>query len=138
MADVADGFDGQIEIVRRTRGYRRWLDDVKARIVAESFQPGVRVADVARRHGLASHQLSDWRRQARQGLLALPAEMMAGVAGDGEPAFVPVMVASEEQDKRPPDGSITIEFGGGVLMRVPGYIPDDRVMALVRALRSGS
>ena len=69
MADVADGFGGQIEIVRRTRGYRRWPDDVKARIVAESFQPGVRVADIARRHGLASHQLSDWRRQARQGLL---------------------------------------------------------------------
>ncbi len=137
MTDVADGFDGQIEIVHRTRGYRRWPDDVKARIVAESFQPGVRVADVARRHGLASHQLSDWRRQARQGLLALPAEMMAGVAEDGEPAFVPVMVASEEKDKRPADGSITIEFGGGVMMRVPGDIPDDRVMALVRALRSG-
>ena len=138
MTDVADGFDGQIEIVRRTRGYRRWPDDVKARIVAESFQPGVRVADIARRHGLASHQLSDWRRQARQGLLALPAEMMAGVAEDGEPAFVPVMVASEEKDKRPADGSITIEFGGGVMMRVPGDIPDDRVMSLVRALRSGS
>ena len=138
MADVADGFDGQIEIVRQTRGYRRWPDDVKARIVAESFQPGVRVADIARRHGLASHQLSDWRRQARQGLLALPAEMMAGVAGDGEPAFVPVMVASEEEDKRSTDGSITIEFGGGVMMRVPSDIPDDRVMALVRALRSAS
>jgi transposase len=138
MAEVADGFDGQIEIVRRTRGYRRWPDEVKARIVAESFQPGVRVADVARRHGLASHQLSDWRRQARQGLLALPAEMMAGVVEDGEPAFVPVRVASEEKDKRPADGSITIEFGGGVMMRVPGDIPEDRVMVLVRALRSGS
>jgi transposase len=138
MTDVADGFDGEIEIVRRTRGYRRWPDDVKARIVAESFQPGVRVADVARRHGIASHQLSDWRRQARQGLLALPAEMMADIDADREPAFVPVMVASEEKDKRPADGSITIEFGGGVMMRVPGDIPDDRVMALVRALRSGS
>lgn len=136
MTDVADGFDGQIEI---TRGYRRWPDDVKARIVAESFQPGVRVADVARRHGLASHQLSDWRRQARQGLLALPAEMMKGVAEDGAPAFVPVMVAlEEEEDKGPADRSITIEFGGGVMMRVPGDIPDDRFMALVRALRSAS
>ena len=34
MTDVADGFDGQIEIVRRTRGYRRWPDDVKARIAS--------------------------------------------------------------------------------------------------------
>lgn len=40
MADGGDGFDGCIEVVQRTRGYRRWPDDVKARIVAESFQPG--------------------------------------------------------------------------------------------------
>lgn len=57
MADGGDGFDGCIEVVQRTRGYRRWPNDVKARIVAESFQPGVRVVDVARRHGLAAHQL---------------------------------------------------------------------------------
>ena len=64
--------------------------------------------------------------------------MRAGVAEDRGPAFVPVVVASEEEDKRPADGSITIEFGGGVMMRVPGDIPEDRVMVLVRALRSGS
>ncbi len=137
MTDVADGFDGQIEIVCRTRGYRRWPDDVKARIVAESFQPGVRVADVARRHGLASHQLSDWRRQARQGLLALPAEMMAGIAEESHPTFVPVMVAPDE-DKKPGDEIITIECGDGVVMRVPGNVAEDRVAALVRALRSAS
>jgi transposase len=39
MTDVADGFDGQIEIVRQTRGYRRWPDDVKAQIVEQSSQP---------------------------------------------------------------------------------------------------
>ena len=137
MTDGADGFDGEIEIVRRTRGYRRWPDDLKARIVAESFQAGVRVADVARRHGLASHQLSDWRRQARQGLLTLPAEMMADIVGDHEPAFVPVMVATEE-DVKPTGGMITIELGDGVVMRVPGNVAEERVAALVRALRSGS
>ena len=73
MADGGNGFDGFIEVVPRTRGYRRWPDDVKARIVAESFQPGVRVVDVARQHGLAAHQLSEWRRRARQGELFLPA-----------------------------------------------------------------
>ena len=51
---------------------------------------------------------------------------------------MPVMVAPEEEDKRPAEGSITIEFGGGVMMRVPGDIPDDRFVALVRALRSAS
>ena len=137
MTDGADGFDGEIEIVRRTRGYRRWPDDVKARIVAESLQPGVRVADVARRHGLASHQLSDWRRQARRGLLTLPAEMMADILEDGEPAFVPLMVAPDE-DKKVADGMITIELSDGVVMRVPGNVAEERVAALVRALRSGS
>ena len=137
MTDAADGFDGEIEIVRRTRGYRRWPDDVKARIVAESFQAGVRVAEVARRHGLASHQLSDWRRQARQGLLTLPAEMMADILEDGEPAFVPLMVAPDE-DKKVADGMITIELGDGVVMRVPGNVAEERVAALVRALRSAS
>ena len=135
MRDAADGFDGEIEIVRRTRGYRRWPDGVKARIVAESLQPGVRVADVARRHDLASHQLSDWRRQARQGLLTLPAETMADILEDGEPAFVPLMVAPDE-DKKVADGMITIELSDSVVMRVPGNVAEERVAALVRALRS--
>ena len=72
MADGVDGFVGRCEVVQPRRGNRRWPDDVKSRIVAESFQAGARVVDVARRHGLVAHQLSDWRRHARQGLLALP------------------------------------------------------------------
>ena len=55
-------------LLNRVGGNRRWPDDVKARIVAESFQPGVRVVDVARRHDIIPHQLSDWRPQ----LLWLP------------------------------------------------------------------
>ncbi|WP_144431795.1 transposase, partial [Jannaschia seosinensis] len=86
MADGGDGFGGCIEVVERTRGYRRWPDEVKARIVTESFQPGVRVVDVARRHDLAGHQLSDWRRQARQGKLVLSADAMADVSSDALPA----------------------------------------------------
>jgi transposase len=37
---------------------RRWSDEVKARIVAESFAPGAVVSDVARRHGLSPRHLS--------------------------------------------------------------------------------
>ena len=57
MAD--DRFVGRYEVVEPRRGNRRWPDDVKARIVAESFEPGVRVVDVARRHGVIANQLSD-------------------------------------------------------------------------------
>ncbi|WP_255509632.1 transposase [Oceaniovalibus sp. ACAM 378] len=95
MADGGNGFNGCIEVVQRTRGNRRWPEEVKARIVAVSFQSGARVADVARRHALAAHQLSNWRRQAREGRLVLPADAMARITSDALPAFVPVLVKPE-------------------------------------------
>lgn len=142
MADGGNGFDGCIEVVRRTRGYRRWPDEAKARIVAESFQPGVRVVDIARRHGLAAHQLSDWRRLARQGDLVLPADAMAGVASHALPAFVPVSVEPENvgppRDADRTCGVITIEIRNDLVLRVPGDVPVERAAALVRALRGSA
>ena len=144
MAD--DGFVGRYEVVEPRRGNRRWPDDMKARIVAESFEPGVRVADVARRHDVVPHQLSFWRRQAREGLLALPFEAMSGPSeiGDGEPAFVPLAIAAEPSETvnvlAPPLPAavlsvLTLEIGPDVVMRVPGDVPVERVAALVQAVR---
>jgi transposase len=133
MSDGGDGFEGRIAVVQRTRGYRKWPEEVKARIVAESFRSGVRVVDVARRHGVLAHQLSDWRRHARQGLLALPEDAMEGL----EAAFVPVTVEPDPVAASEPGGSagaITIEIGD-VVLRVPGDVPAERAAALVRALR---
>ena len=144
MAD--DGFVGRYEVVEPRRGNRRWPDDVKARIVAESFEHGVRVADVARRHDVVPHQLSFWRRQAREGILALPFEAMSGPSeiGDGEPAFVPLTIAVEPSETvnvlAPPLPAavlpvLTLEIGPDVVMRVPGDVPVERVAALVQAVR---
>jgi len=80
--------------------------------VAESFRDGVRVVDVARRHGVLAHQLSDWRRQARQGLLALPED-----AGEGpEASFVPLALQPEVgTGANELSGVVIIEIGDVVL-----------------------
>ena len=98
---------GRCEVVEPRRGNRRWPLDLKARIVADSLQPGVRVVDVARRHGVGAHQLSDWRRQAREGLLRLPLDLLPAWSvqkeGLGEPAFVPVAVMPK------PEGTVVTQ-----------------------------
>ncbi len=131
MADGGDGFEGRIAVIQRTRGYRKWPEEVKARIVAESFRDGARVVDVARRHGVLAHQLSNWRRQARQGLLALPEDAVEGL----EAAFVPLAVEPEViTGANDLSGVVIIEIGD-VVLRVPGDVPAERAAALVRALR---
>jgi transposase len=144
---AADGFVGRYEVVEPRRGNRRWPNDVKARLVAESLEPGVRVVDVARRHDVVPHQLSLWRRQVREGILALPFEAMPGLAesGDAEPSFVPLAITAEPSEavsvlalpKLPEAVSsvLTLTIGSDVVMQVPGDVPVERVAALVRAMR---
>ena len=48
---------------------RRWSDDVKAQIVAESYAPGAVVSEVARRHEISPQHLAAWRKAARHGVL---------------------------------------------------------------------
>ena len=66
---------------------RRWSEAEKRRIVAESYQPGVSVSVVARRHDLNTNQLFTWRRHFRE---------LAGDAGNG--GFVPVVVEASPDD----------------------------------------
>ena len=117
----------RLEVINGALGRRRWDDEAKARIVAESLAPGVVVSEVARRHDLRPQQLFAWRRQARQGRLALPAE---------ELALVPVVAAAEAlpAPARPPG---LIEIALGVLVvRVPPEV-DGRLLAKVlRAVKA--
>ena len=56
------------------------MQEAPSRILAESFQPGAKVADVARRHGMNRSLLWNWRHEARKR------------GTDGERTFVPIRV----------------------------------------------
>lgn len=56
----------RIELITGESRRRAWGADEKARSLAESFQPGAKVADVTRRHGVSRGLLWTWRHQARK------------------------------------------------------------------------
>src|SRR4051794_39771620 len=80
---------GRVEIRSGVGRRRRWNNADKGRIVAESFAAGVVVSEVARRHEISPQHLFAWRKAARRGQLALPADEAAAV-------FVPVMMAAQK------------------------------------------
>ena len=58
-----------IDILSGPERSRRWTAAEKVAIVNETYEPGVTVSLVARRHGIAPNQLFHWRKLAAQGAL---------------------------------------------------------------------
>ena len=61
-----------MEIITGVERRRRWRLEEKLRIVAELERAGASLAEVARRHDVSRGLWWNWRRQVRNGLLALP------------------------------------------------------------------
>ena len=118
----------RLEVLEGPSGRRTWPDDAKARIVLESYAPGAKVCDVARRHGMAAQHLSTWRGLAKKGKLVLP------MPGDGEDLFAPIEIlpdAARSSEASPVSGIIEIEAGGAII-RVPLDTDAARVAELAR------
>lgn len=117
----------RLEVMAGPTGRRSWSEAVKARIVAESFEPGALVVDVARRHGVAPQQVTAWRRDARTGKLALPVD-------DAAPFAALVMEEPSAVAPSAPPSMIEIETGD-VVVRLAGETPAARVAEIAVALR---
>ncbi len=107
---------GRIDIRIGVGRRRRWSDEVKGQVVTESYEPGVVVSEVARRHDITPQHLFGWRKAARAGRLVLPAAE--------PPMFVPVVTATSEPGAAGTvtrcAGSIAIEIAGAVVRAEPG------------------
>jgi transposase len=127
----------RIEILTGGVERRRWPDALKARIVAESYAPGVVVTELARRHGALASQVHAWRKAVREGRLVLP--------GDDTSKFAQVVVAAPP-DPRPRQAALSpsqsgpaIEIeGDGVQVRVRAGADPALVSAIIRALKPSS
>lgn len=119
----------RLEVLEGPTGRRTWSDAEKARIVLESFRPGVRVCDVARANGMAPQHLSTWRSHARKGKLAMPAP------AEDDAFFAAVELAPD--DPVPERGVRWIEvLAGGVTVRLPMETEAFRVAEIAAALRA--
>ncbi len=118
----------RMDVLEGPTGRRAWPDHEKVRIVLESFEPGARVCEVARRNGLIPQHLSTWRSLARKGKLPMP------VPAD-EPCFAALEIISETQAAPKPAGTIEIEVDG-VSVRLASDAPAARVAELVAALKA--
>jgi len=124
------------EILDGPERRRRWSDAEKIAIVVEAAEPGVTVAEVARRHALSRQQVYQWRSAMRQGRLVdasggpfLAVEFVGGAtpaAGDDVPLA------------DGPRGDLLIEVmvRQGRVLRAPASLSSGVLTCLIRAVEA--
>lgn len=134
-----DSYAGRIEVLEGRSERRLRSEAERARVAAESLMPGVKVAEVARRHGVTRWQVYDWRRKLRSGALAVPAEAMR------EPVFAALVVEHPEPsppkprkdhgETRPSRIELVVD---GVVLRVRSDVDEGHLTRMIRAIRAAS
>jgi len=121
---------GRVEIFQG-RARRRWSEDDKRRLVAETFAPGETVHGVARRRGVSTSQLFTWRKRLRAEAGFPPSPPT--VAGFAAVAIAPVPPLAGDAAEAP-SGLIEIELADGGRVRISGAADPAVVAAALRAL----
>jgi transposase len=139
--------DGEVVVERR----RRWTPEQKAALVAEVEAEGGQVTEVARRHGISTSLLYNWRSAWRAVALAAqatamrPAEFVQlGVVTDAsvESPTAPLVTAAvcprgAGLTLAERVGVIEIDLPDGVRVRVDSAVNEKALRRVLSALRGG-
>jgi transposase len=117
----------RIEVITRGERRRRWSTEEKQAIVAESLEPHLSIAAVARKHGIGTGLLYNWRHQF---VVKRPGQ----AAG-----FARVELLSEPRRLAgpivPPSGLIEIVLPGGPTVRVDTQVDEQALRRVLAVLR---
>ena len=122
----ADSFR-RIEVITGIGRRRRWSDEDKARVVAESLDPATTSSAVARRYGLHASQLFVWRQQLQRS--ASSVETVRG------PEFVPLLLAEDSAPPAEAVGRMEIALSPAVV-RVGVDVDGPALRRVLEVLRS--
>src|SRR4051812_27183677 len=129
-----------MEMITGVERRRRWSLEEKLRIVAETEQPGVGIAEIGRRYEISRGLLWNWRSQVRRGVLR----------PEAPPVFLPVHTIREPANgngaghvelssargmEQASDGKIEITLPDGTSIKVGndvGLATLRRVMTVLR------
>jgi transposase len=117
----------RVEVLTGTPRRRRWSDEEKAAIVAESQAPGAQASEIALRYGLHRNQLYGWRRDFGSAV----AHAMAAAGAQGAD-FVPVVAdgGSGAAAIEIEIGSAIVRVGAGVELGLLG-----KVLRVLKAMK---
>jgi transposase len=136
-ANATGGGFRRIEVLTGPGRRRQWSDDDKARIVAETLQPGAVVTEVARRWQVCPQQVFGWRRQARKATQAEPSPAaleFVPIVPEAPPAMPDPAPSATPRSSAP---AIEVKLAGAVL-RVPPGTDAALLTAVLRAVRASA
>jgi transposase len=134
MVDVNDdakaGGYRRLEILTGPGRRRKWSDDDKAKVVAQTLEPGAVVAEVARRWQICPQQVFTWRREMRVGI---------GAPLDFVPIVVETTASKAEATVTPARGTPAIEVKlAGAMLRVAPGTDEAQLTMVLRAIRASA
>jgi transposase len=125
------GRTSRIEVIEGRTGRCVRSAAERARIAAESVLPGVRVADIARKHGTTRWQVYDWRKRLRDGRLSLPEEVAE------QPRFARLLVEAPEPPRPAVRAPACIEIEVcGIVIRAGAEADEAHLARVIRAARA--